>query len=81
MYDFDGAALTQGAFAARYKARVAPTVIMLDAQGRALADPIVGAGMAGFYGAFLDRALERAKNALPKSVSDDPPTLARAPVR
>lgn len=67
LLDFDGAAITQRAFAARYKANVAPTVIMMDAEGKSLAEPIIGAGMAGFYGAFLDRAIEQAEHALEKT--------------
>jgi thioredoxin-related protein len=67
MNDFAGAASTQSAFAARYKTKVAPTVIMMDATGKPLAEPIIGAGMAGFYGAFLDRALEQAEKALART--------------
>jgi len=61
---FNGEALTQAQFASRYKVKMAPTVIMLDETGVPLADPLVGAGMAGFYGAYLDNALAKSKQAL-----------------
>lgn len=62
--DFQGQVVTQSQFAARYKVRVAPTVIMLDASGSPLTDPLVGSGMAGFYGAYLDNALSSSERRL-----------------
>jgi hypothetical protein len=40
---------------------VAPTVIVVNAEGELLADPIVGGDNNGFYSAYLDRALEAAE--------------------
>jgi thioredoxin-related protein len=62
--DFDGASLTAAEFAKRYKARVTPTVVMLDARGKLLAEPLLGSGMGGFYGAYLEGALDTAQKAL-----------------
>ena len=58
---FDGKATTQSALATRYGVQVAPTVIVVNAEGELLADPIVGGDNNGFYSAYLDRALEAAE--------------------
>jgi thioredoxin-related protein len=55
---FDGKSTTQSALATRYGVQVAPTVIVVNAEGELLADPIVGGDNNGFYSAYLDRALE-----------------------
>jgi thiol-disulfide isomerase/thioredoxin len=64
MRDFEGHPLSQHDFSARYKVRVTPTVLMFDAGGTLLADPLVGSGMAGFYGAYLDNALSQSTRKL-----------------
>lgn len=61
--DFDGATVTQAAFARRLKVQFAPTVVFLDAHGRPVASPLVGAGKADFYGAYLDDAIATARKA------------------
>lgn len=55
--DFDGSQTTQAAFAKRMKVQFAPTVLFLDAHGRQVAPPLIGAGKADFYGAYLDDAI------------------------
>lgn len=55
---------TQDAVVRKFGVRAAPTVILVDAQGRPLADPIVGGDVAGMYGGYLDNAFERAGRAL-----------------
>jgi hypothetical protein len=55
--DFDGSGTTQAAFAKRMKVQFAPTVLFLDAHGRQVASPLIGAGKADFYGAYLDDAI------------------------
>ena len=55
--DFDGSPTTQAAFAKRMKVQFAPTVLFLDAHGRQVASPLVGAGKADFYGGYLDDAI------------------------
>ncbi|AOF81447.1 thioredoxin-like domain protein [Methyloversatilis sp. RAC08] len=57
LIDFDGSHTTQAAFAQRMKVQFAPTVLFLDADGRQVASPLVGAGKADFYGAYLDDAI------------------------
>lgn len=64
MTGFQGEALTQAQFAARYKVRATPVVLMLDAQGAPLADPLVGGDTAGFYGAYFDNALAKSRKSL-----------------
>jgi thioredoxin-related protein len=55
---FDGKSTTQSALATRYGVQIAPTVIVVNAEGELLADPIIGGDNNGFYSAYLDRALE-----------------------
>lgn len=57
---FDGKSTTPSALATRYGVQVAPTVIVVNAEGSLLVDPIVGGDNNGFYSAYLDRALEAA---------------------
>ncbi|MES2071032.1 MAG: thioredoxin fold domain-containing protein [Pseudomonadota bacterium] len=61
---FDGKPVSQRQLATDYGVKAAPTVLFLDAQGRALAAPIVGALLEDFYGAYLDEAIETAKQKL-----------------
>lgn len=61
---FNGESLTHSQLATQYKIRIAPTVVMLGKDGVLLAKPLVGAGMAGFYGAYLDNALAAARHTL-----------------
>jgi hypothetical protein len=60
---FPGAA-THQAFARKAGVKVAPVVILTDACGRPLADPIVGGDVAGLYGGYLDNAFEAAHREL-----------------
>ena len=64
MSGFDGKPTTHRAFAERYGVMLSPTVLLVDAGGRRLADPIVGL-MPDFYGAYLERAIEEALARLP----------------
>jgi thioredoxin-related protein len=59
-----GEVMTQAQFAAHHKIKVTPVVLMLDANGVPLADPLVGGDTAGFYGSYFDNALERSRKAL-----------------
>jgi thioredoxin-related protein len=60
MVDFAGKTLTQAQFAKQQMVRFAPTVKLLDADGNALAEPLVGLTTPDFYGAYLDRAIDEA---------------------
>ncbi len=64
---FDKQRTSGGALAARYKVRFAPTVIVLDADGKLLAPPLVGGDVSGMYGAYLDGALAQAQRTLARS--------------
>lgn len=57
--DFDGSATTHRALAARYGASLTPTIVVVDAGGLPIADPVVGLLTADFYGAYLDDALKK----------------------
>jgi thioredoxin-related protein len=63
-------AATHRAVARKMGASVAPVVILVDARGQPLADPIVGGDVAGLYGGYLDNAFDEAQRRLAK-----PPTL------
>jgi hypothetical protein len=56
----DGRALANADAARLLGGRFFPTVVFLGADGKPLAEPIVGAGKGGFYEAFLDDALAAA---------------------
>ena len=56
----DGRMLSNADAARALGGRFFPTVVFLSAEGRQLAEPIVGAGKGGFYEAFLDDALAEA---------------------
>lgn len=43
--------------------RFFPTVLFLGPDGRALAEPLLGADQSGFYGAYLDARLQQAQAA------------------
>jgi hypothetical protein len=54
---FDRLPTTHRALASRYGAKLTPTVIVVDADGALLSDPVVGLLTADFYGAYLGDAL------------------------
>lgn len=62
--DFEGQALSSADVAARYSVEITPTVLLLDHTGRSLHPPITGINTAEMYGYYLDRAIDRALNAL-----------------
>lgn len=62
--DFTGRTSTQAAFAAAAKIRLVPVVAFYGADGRQLAEPIVGARLGDFYQSYLDDALAKAQRAL-----------------
>jgi len=61
---FEGEALTQKRFAANYRVKITPTVILMDGTGALLTDRLVGGDTAGFYGAYLDNAISAAQQQL-----------------
>ncbi len=63
----DGKAATHRELARHFKARFGPTVLFVDASGKALAPPLIGGDTAGMYGAYLDERLAAAKAQLAAS--------------
>lgn len=59
--DFDGSTTTGVAWARAHGVKVSPTVLFLDTRGRPVADPLIGAGLPDFYGAYLDDAIARGR--------------------
>lgn len=58
--DFDGQPVDGWSFAGRYRARLTPTVLFLDADGNELTERLVGISNVDFYPAYLDRAIDAA---------------------
>ena len=61
--DLQGAPTTHEALVRAWDVKVAPTVLFLGPQGKEVADRLVG-GSPDFYSAYLDRRLERAREAV-----------------
>ena len=59
--DFEGQAATHGEIARRYAIRSVPTVLMVDARGRPLADPVVGLAAPEFYPLYLAHTIEESQ--------------------
>lgn len=59
--DRDGKHLTTSILLKRLKANFYPTVLFLAYDLSSLTDPLIGLDQAGFYGAYLERAIEAAK--------------------
>lgn len=60
----DGKVATHRELARQFKARFGPTVLFVDASGKALAPPLAGGDTAGMYGAYLDDRLAAARSQL-----------------
>jgi thioredoxin-related protein len=58
--NFSGAQVKVREFAQRYGVRLAPTLVLLDAQGQPLSAPLVGVGSRDWYAMKLDAAIEEA---------------------
>ncbi len=75
MRDFSGRTTTHADFASRYKIRIAPVVMFLDADGKMLAGPLVGSMIPDFYGAYFDAALAEATAGIALRASEAATTL------
>lgn len=62
--DFDGSSVRSRVFLRRYDVYATPTVMLLDASGEPLAQPIVGYSDAADYGQRLEKALSEAQREL-----------------
>jgi thioredoxin-related protein len=69
---FNGEKLTHAEFSRGHKATVAPVVLFFGADGERIAEPLLGAMIADFYGAYFDAALATAKARM--SARKVPPT-------
>lgn len=58
---FDGELTSPSEQARAWKARFTPTVLFFDAQGRELAERLVGLAVPDFYGAYLEARLGEAR--------------------
>jgi hypothetical protein len=61
---FDGQSSTAADQIARWKIRLAPTVLFLSPQGLPLAERLVGVASIDFYGAYLDQRMATSRQAL-----------------
>ena len=64
LVDLQGRRTTQAEFAARVNVRMVPVVALFDDRTQLLGDPLVGIDRAGFYEAYLARAIEAAERRL-----------------
>ena len=58
--DFDGTTVEAGAVARRYGVDLVPTLVFVDAQGRELAERLVGLGSTDFYWGYLLQGIDSA---------------------
>ena len=59
--DFAGRKTTHRKLARTLGGRFTPTVVVLDADGRQLAEPIIGMRLADFYGQYVENAVDEAR--------------------
>lgn len=58
--DFDGRSVESITFARERKGTFAPTVLMVDGNGRLLGEPLVGIANFDFYGAYVEDVVKKA---------------------
>jgi hypothetical protein len=57
LIDFNGEKITHAEFARRHQVKIAPVVFFFDGNGKPAAEPLLGAMIPDFYGAYFDEAL------------------------
>lgn len=57
--DFKGQKLSHRKFSGDHGARLTPTVMVFDGEGRQLAKPVVGLTTLDYYGYYLDQAIDQ----------------------
>lgn len=62
--DFDGQTIAASALIQRYKVRLTPTLLFLNADGKEVAKRMLGYNTPEWYGAYLDRAIAKAVTAM-----------------
>lgn len=60
LLDFDGKHTTHRAFARHHGAKVTPTLAVFGPDGRQPVEPLVGVRIPDYYGAYIERLIERA---------------------
>lgn len=61
LVDFDGRATTHARFAESLGIAMVPVVMAVDSRGRSVGEPLVGLDPSGFYNAYLESLLARAR--------------------
>lgn len=69
LQDLRGQPTTPYAQAKAWRARVAPTVLFLDDEGREIAERLEGMNLADFYGAYLQERIEEARRNIRQTTS------------
>jgi hypothetical protein len=64
LQDLRGGTTTPYEQARVWKARIAPTLLFLDSEGREVAERLEGMSSADFYGAYLQQRLDTARRAV-----------------
>ena len=64
VHDFDGMARTHDALVRSWKVAIAPSVLFFGPGGAEVAPRLLGAGLADYYGAYLDERLAQARSVL-----------------
>lgn len=57
---FTGKETTQAQFGKQHKIKLTPTIMLFDAAGNSLTEPLVGLSTPDFYGVYLDAAIDQA---------------------
>lgn len=71
LIDFGGTKTTHAGFAKAAKVTFAPVVVFYDRSGNVVAEPLVGAPLADFYGSYLENALMTATTKLRNTVTPE----------
>lgn len=59
---FDGEELDVSLMAAQYTVFATPTLVFVDNQGNEIAERLIGVNTLDYYGAYLDKSIDQAKN-------------------
>lgn len=60
VYDFQGKQVSAEDLSAQFKVKVTPTIVLVNYHGDALTKKIIGYNRSGFFGAYLDEAIDEA---------------------
>ena len=60
LIDFDGRQIKTNDLVLRYKVTLAPTIIIVDSNGKLLTEPLIGISTRDYYGGYLDQAIDDA---------------------